>query len=129
MLPTALVCPQAFRSHRQHNPLSEPGSADLTADVDFSALRSAARARGGAITFGPITQRAFLQQMGVDERLQRLLDSCPEEQQNGLRSGHRMLVTEMGERFKAFAIFPQVLEEHLRRFPVAGFAEEEQTKP
>lgn len=48
--------------------LTSPGSADLTADVDFSYLRRAAG--GGVACVGPITQRAFLKNMGIDTRMQ-----------------------------------------------------------
>lgn len=30
---------RAFKNHKLHDPLVEPGSADLTADVDFNMLR------------------------------------------------------------------------------------------
>lgn len=48
--------------------LSSPGSADLTADVDFSYLRR--MAGGGVACLGPVTQRTFLKNMGIDTRLQ-----------------------------------------------------------
>ena len=35
-----MCCFQAFRDHKLHDPLCEPGTADLTADVDFSYLKS-----------------------------------------------------------------------------------------
>ncbi len=42
--------------------------ADLTADVDFSYLR---KMTGNEVTcLGPITQRSFLKNMGIDSRLQ-----------------------------------------------------------
>lgn len=34
---------QGFRKHELHDPLLEPGSADLTADVDFSYLKGCAK--------------------------------------------------------------------------------------
>ena len=37
---------QAFRQHELHEPLVEPGSADLTADVDFSYLKELAGDKG-----------------------------------------------------------------------------------
>jgi NADH dehydrogenase [ubiquinone] 1 alpha subcomplex assembly factor 7 len=37
---------QAFRQHKLHEPLVEPGSADLTADVDFSYLKEMAGDKG-----------------------------------------------------------------------------------
>lgn len=59
---------QAFKSHQLHDVLASPGSADLTADVDFSYLR---RMAGGGVTcLGPVTQRTFLKNMGIDTRLQ-----------------------------------------------------------
>lgn len=30
---------RAFKKHKLHDPLQEPGTADLTADVDFAALK------------------------------------------------------------------------------------------
>lgn len=46
----------------------DPGSADLTADVDFSYIRACTEDK--LVTFGPVTQRNFLKQMGIDMRLQ-----------------------------------------------------------
>ena len=37
---------QAFKQHKLHDPLEEPGSADLTADVDFSYLQQVAGNQG-----------------------------------------------------------------------------------
>lgn len=31
---------KAFKSHKLHDPLIDPGTADLTADVDFSYLHN-----------------------------------------------------------------------------------------
>lgn len=59
---------QGFKGHRLHDVLSSPGSADLTADVDFSYLRR--MAGGGVACVGPITQRLFLKNMGIDTRMQ-----------------------------------------------------------
>lgn len=59
---------QGFKGHRLHDVLSDPGGADLTADVDFSYLRR--MAGGGVACLGPVTQRAFLKNMGGDARMQ-----------------------------------------------------------
>lgn len=59
---------QGFRNHKLHDVLSAPGTADLTADVDFSYLRK--MAQGKTATLGPIKQREFLKNMGIDLRLQ-----------------------------------------------------------
>ena len=60
---------QGFKGHRLHPVLEAPGSADLTADVDFSYLRKMA-ARRGVACLGPLPQRDFLKNMGVDTRMQ-----------------------------------------------------------
>ncbi len=37
---------QGFKNHQLHDVLESPGSADLTADVDFAAVRRAALSEG-----------------------------------------------------------------------------------
>ncbi|RWS30832.1 hypothetical protein B4U80_05483, partial [Leptotrombidium deliense] len=59
---------RAFREHTLWNPLKEPGTADLTADVDFAALKS--HVSDKATVFGTVTQQHFLQNLGIDLRLQ-----------------------------------------------------------
>lgn len=63
-----LISVKGFRNHQLHDPLKEPGSADLTADVDFSYLRE--NVRDKLITFGPVHQCDFLKQMQIEIRLQ-----------------------------------------------------------
>ncbi|XP_067137774.1 protein arginine methyltransferase NDUFAF7, mitochondrial isoform X2 [Centruroides vittatus] len=112
---------RAFRNHQPHHPLLDPGTADLTADVDFSSLR---RAAGDAVcVFGPVTQRTFLYRMGIRLRLNRLLESAPPDMREELRSGYETLTRQdrMGERFKFLALFPPVLREMLQRSPPAAF--------
>ena len=46
MLKYDTVITQAFKDHKLHDPLIDPGSADLTADVDFRYLKSLARDKG-----------------------------------------------------------------------------------
>lgn len=37
---------QAFKQHKLHDALAEPGTADLTADVDFAYLKRMVSNRG-----------------------------------------------------------------------------------
>ena len=37
---------QGFKNHKLHDVLVDPGTADMTANVDFSYLRHAARGKG-----------------------------------------------------------------------------------
>ncbi|NWT64729.1 NDUF7 methyltransferase, partial [Prunella himalayana] len=98
---------RGFRNHKLHDVLSAPGTADLTADVDFSYLRK--MAQGKAATLGPIKQREFLKNMGIDLRLQVLLqnsgDTATREQ---LLHSYDMLMNpeKMGDCFNFFALLP-----------------------
>ncbi len=58
---------QAVKRHAFADPLAEPGEADLTAHVDFSALAAAAR-EAGADSFGPTAQGDFLRSLGIEAR-------------------------------------------------------------
>ncbi len=55
---------QAVRGHARADPLAEPGAADLTAHVDFTALAETA----GVRAWGPVGQGAFLNALGIDAR-------------------------------------------------------------
>lgn len=56
--------------------------------------------------------------------MQVLLEKATtEEQKELLKSGYEMLVenNQMGERFKFLAVYPKVLESHLRSYPPTAF--------
>ncbi|KAL3246870.1 hypothetical protein MRX96_057377 [Rhipicephalus microplus] len=112
---------RAFKNHALHPVLSEPGTADLTVDVDFSYLRRILKDR--ALTFGPIPQGEFLRNMGISIRLEKLLANCPPEARQDLLTGYEMLThpEKMGERFKFFGIFPKDMQDTLSTNPPAGF--------
>lgn len=115
---------QAFRKHGLHDPLVEPGSADLTADVDFKNIKLIAEQNQKLVTYGPVEQREFLQRLGGDTRLEVLVNGAKSaEDIEALKSGYDMLTdpSKMGSRFKFFAMFPHVLEAHLKKYPVNGF--------
>jgi NADH dehydrogenase [ubiquinone] 1 alpha subcomplex assembly factor 7 len=56
---------QALRHAASVDAFADPGSADLTAHVDFSAL---ARAAAGAVAHGPVTQGVWLARLGIEAR-------------------------------------------------------------
>jgi NADH dehydrogenase [ubiquinone] 1 alpha subcomplex assembly factor 7 len=62
---------QALRDGRPANPLANPGTADLSAHVDFQAFAATARAAGAMIS-GPVPQGLFLTRLGLFQRLDRL---------------------------------------------------------
>ncbi|XP_062292870.1 protein arginine methyltransferase NDUFAF7, mitochondrial [Scomber scombrus] len=96
---------RGFKDHQLHHVLASPGSADLTADVDFSYLR---RVAGGDVAcVGPVTQKLFLKNMGIDTRLQVLLRSCSDAStREQLMNSYDMLTnpSKMGERFHFFSL-------------------------
>jgi NADH dehydrogenase [ubiquinone] 1 alpha subcomplex assembly factor 7 len=85
--------------------LDEPGSADLTAHVDFAAFAAAAHA-AGADSFGPVTQSAFLQSLGLEARAAQLLERASPAQAEAIRSGCQRLIdpAAMGTLFKVLAL-------------------------
>lgn len=95
---------QAVRHHRKVDPLATPGEADLSTHVDFHALIRPALAEGVA-AYGPVTQAAFLNRLGIGLRLEQLLRHAGPAQREALASGHRRLTdpAEMGRLFKAMA--------------------------
>ncbi|XP_003743378.2 protein arginine methyltransferase NDUFAF7, mitochondrial [Galendromus occidentalis] len=113
---------RAFKNHQLHDPLSLPGSADLTADVDFEYLRRCVE--GKAYTFGPVSQGKYLTSMGIGVRLRKLLEVTRDRKEaENLLSAYDMLVSpqKMGERFKFFAMFPKAMTQLLESNPPAGF--------
>ncbi|THD27606.1 NADH dehydrogenase [ubiquinone] complex I assembly factor [Fasciola hepatica] len=102
---------RGFRNHQVCDPLEDPGDIDLTCDVDFSLFsRYIATSDFDVEVHGPEPQAYFLINMGILNRLQALITSCPsKEQQDELFSGCEMLITteQMGERFKFMAIVPR----------------------
>jgi len=114
---------RAFKKHEQHDPLVEPGSADLTADVDFTALKKAATENHEILAFGPINQRDFLLNMGIEHRLKKLKENAREDQMKSLEYSYQMMTDpdKMGTRFKFLALLPASLEKILKKFPATGF--------
>lgn len=96
---------QAVSNHQPVDPLSLPGKADLTTQVDFQSLARAARA-GGAAVFGPVPQGTFLRGLGIEPRIAILLRDADEEQRQALRSALFRLTdaSAMGEVFKVLVL-------------------------
>lgn len=116
---------QAIRSHKFVNVLDGPGTADLSAYVDFPALsHSVQDAKSGATAYGPVAQNKFLFEMGINFRVEALMANATPEQQLDLKMGYWRLMGEgeptwveeggeeenvkapqgMGSRYQALAI-------------------------
>lgn len=94
---------QAVRAHKHVSPFDEPGEADITAHVDFTAVKNAAVA---VQAYGPVGQGAFLQALGMDVRAEQLMRNADDTQRGEIAGACRRLTaaTEMGTLFKALAI-------------------------
>jgi SAM-dependent MidA family methyltransferase len=95
---------QAVRNHLPVPVLDTPGSADLTAHVDFEALaHAAAPVRASRLT----PQGVFLERLGITQRAQSLARSLSGEALENHIAAHRRLThpDEMGTLFKAMALF------------------------
>jgi len=95
---------QAVKAHRFTDSFADPGEADLTAHVDFTALADAARHAG--LTIGALaTQGDWLRRLGIDARLASLAAAAP-TRADELKGQRDRLVEprEMGELFKVMTV-------------------------
>lgn len=96
---------QALADRRSVNSLSPPGSADLTAHVDFADLAVIARTQGASVQ-GPVPQGPFLTALGLFQRTERLARGRSPEEASALVGSARRLVEQaaMGQLFKVMAV-------------------------
>ncbi|MEL7099320.1 MAG: SAM-dependent methyltransferase [Pseudomonadota bacterium] len=96
---------QAVRANTKVDPLDTPGTADLTAHVDFEAL---ARAAAPATHSRLIPQGVFLERLGITARAQALATRLTGSAQEAHIAAHRRLThpDEMGNLFKVLALHP-----------------------
>lgn len=97
---------QAARRHAPCSPLEHQGEADITAHVDFLSLSTLAKRIG--CTTQMLSQKAFLERMGIAARGAILLASATPPQAEAIRSGIARLTDadQMGELFKVLAVAP-----------------------
>ncbi|MBY6165174.1 SAM-dependent methyltransferase [Pseudooceanicola nitratireducens] len=109
---------QALRDHQPVSPFEAPGSADLTAHVDFEAL---ARAAAPAVPSLLTPQGVFLERLGITARAQALAKRMTGSALENHIAAHRRLThpQEMGTLFKVLALTAT------GRPPVAGMTDPE----
>jgi NADH dehydrogenase [ubiquinone] 1 alpha subcomplex assembly factor 7 len=94
---------QAVRAHRRVDPLAQPGEADLTAHVDFSALAAIVERTGCRINM--TTQGEWLSALGIDVRAAALARAAPAQADSVAAARDRLVKPEeMGQLFKVMAI-------------------------
>ncbi len=103
---------QAVRGHKFVDPLADPGEADLTAHVNFTALARAAKGAGAAV-HGPLPQGQFLTRLGIFERAAILERGATPEQAAAINKALDRLAgegpgfdvaTDMARLFKVIAV-------------------------
>jgi NADH dehydrogenase [ubiquinone] 1 alpha subcomplex assembly factor 7 len=94
---------QAISGGQPADPFGLPGTADLTAHVDFARFGAAA---AGADVHGPIPQGLFLARLGLFQRTNRLARNLEPRQAATMMEGARRLAEpdRMGRLFKAIAL-------------------------
>ncbi len=92
---------QAVSRHAYADILAEPGTVDLTAHVDFSALFA-----GSPLTrYGPATQGSFLRRLGIDARTAALCRANPDKAETLMAATARLTnPDQMGQMFKVMAV-------------------------
>lgn len=109
---------QAVQNHRYVDPLENPGSADLTAHVDFEHLSDTAK-NNGCDTLPITSQGRFLERLGIEARAMLLSKKASEPNKEKIVQDLRRLVSKdgMGTLFKALSFY------HSMSLPPAGFGD------
>lgn len=96
---------QAIKSHKFHSIFENIGEADLTAHVDFRALRKIAL-ENKLNPLPVMTQRDFLLKYGIDLRASILMKNALTEESEDIKRGLSRLIdnNQMGELFKVLNI-------------------------
>jgi SAM-dependent MidA family methyltransferase len=96
---------QAVQDHTPVDPFEAPGTADITAHVDFEAIATAARpTKHSRLT----PQGVFLERLGITSRAQALATRLNGQALDAHIAAHRRLThpSEMGTLFKVLALYP-----------------------
>jgi NADH dehydrogenase [ubiquinone] 1 alpha subcomplex assembly factor 7 len=108
---------QAVADHRRAEPLATPGEADLSALVDFSALRRVALQTGARVA-GPVGQGPWLTALGIEHRARALKAGADTATGAAIQAALARLIApdQMGTLFQVLAVTDG------RQSPPAGFA-------
>ena len=108
---------RGIRGHTFQHILQCPGEVDISALVDFKAVKSAG-AIDGVAAAGSVGQGEFLRELGIEARLATLLAGVTSETQAQelVDSAERLVSDEhMGRSYRAWALVGKDM------LPVAGF--------
>lgn len=96
---------QALRAHKYVGVLEKPGTADITAHVDFEALSHAAKPSGLSV-YGPKPLGKFLEAMGIEVRASVLAASADKTGEREIAEAVKRLTGSdaMGDLFKVLVL-------------------------
>ena len=95
---------QAISAHRKVDPLAMPGTADLTAHVDFATLARIAQSRE-ARWLGTVTQGDWLRALGIETRADNLAHRAPHYAADLAAQRDRLIASDqMGDLFKVMGL-------------------------
>jgi len=109
---------QAVADHEFCDPLANPGHADLSAHVDFQSLIQTARQAGAqAGMLG--SQGDFLQQLGIRQRAEKIIQANPQKKKQITSDLARLIDNDkMGNLFKAMQISSPVKAQPIKASPI-----------
>lgn len=98
---------RGIKSHRIVSPFQEPGTVDLSVDVDFAGIGEEAKKFEGLCVHGPVQQGDWLHKLGIGARATVLARNArTEEGKKRIEGEYRRLVESagMGKTYKVMAI-------------------------
>lgn len=104
-VPEGISTLDAWSRHRFTDVLAAPGKVDVTADVDFSALRCISEQQGARV-IGVIDQGDFLNDLGIKDRARALINRVSRKKADRIMSDLHCLTSpsQMGTRFKILVL-------------------------
>lgn len=96
---------RGIKNHQFVSYLQEPGEVDITADVDFQALRKVVEnSKSESVKYhGPIPQGYFLCGLGIEERVRQMAETVEDDSKvdDIIKSAERLVnKDQMGEVYK-----------------------------
>ncbi len=105
---------RGIKDHKITNPFRDPGEVDLSADVDFQAIKECATSDPAIPidVFGPVQQGDWLHQLGIQYRADQLYNQAKSDSEREIiKSGYHRLVEKdggsMGHIYKFLALLPK----------------------
>ncbi len=95
---------RAYKDGVQIHPFADPGTADLTVDVDFGRFSKLGAAAGLAV-HGPVSQGGFLGALGLQDRLNALIKNNKDRSKALFEEAQKLVAPDgMGTRFKVICL-------------------------